>query len=716
MLTLLLFAQLAGSILPADSVYASASLRELVARVTVQNHAPPAAFRGYRARVETELSLILRDTLGRERVAQTEQLSSSVQWARGGDYDMRVVGYRSQGIGVPYSALTFVQSWTEPSLFGERLRLGVGFGAATDSTRERRDPIIAVHPFASDREQYYRFTGGDTVAVLRSGGRSIPIVRVLVEPHLQDSTQFAAFEGEIDVDANRQQIVRMRGRFVVLGRSVRRPLMARLPGVVGVAFCEFVNTEVNGQYWLPAFQRTEVQSSIALLGRSRAVMRVVSQFSGYAIDDTSAVAAVSDDARRIPRHTTWAPSDSVSRFRDWNEPIGGATSSVSADDFDDLAPDAWRTTGGVLLDMFPTKTANFLRYNRVEGLYTGVEGSIRMRSVVPGLSAGVMAGFAWTERTVKGGAHVSLQRGLWTVGARGERLLGSTNDFGRALESGGGGLGAFFGSIDDADYVDRRVALGSATRVLGSLQRGLVTLQLGAGDDRAERTRLERGFGGGGPPFRPNRGVAEGGYALGTLELELHPNVTGDFVQPGFGATMHYELGRGTLRWDRAELSLAARKYWGPVAIALHADAGVVFGSVIPSQKLFELGGSGSLPGYAYKEFAGDRAALSRGQASYTFPVLRMPRRVWRNLKLPGLAPGLAAGLQSGWTEISSSGGRASVAALGGATPVSSATNGMRTTLGVGVTLFGGNAHVGVARPVDRAAPWKFVAGIGPLF
>jgi hypothetical protein len=202
---------------------------------------------------------------------------------------------------------------------------------------------------------------------------------------------------------------------------------------------------------------------------------------------------------------------------------------------------------------------------------------------------------------------------------------------------------------------------------------------------------------------------------LGALELELHPNVTGDFVQPGLGGTLRYELGRGTLKWDRAELSLAARQYWGPVTIALHADGGLVFGSVIPSQKLFELGGSGTLPGYEYKEFAGDRAALLRGQASYTFPVLRTPHRLWRSLMLPGLAPGLAAGLQGGWTELSSRGARASAAALGG-TPPSRATDGMRATLGVGLTLFGGNAHVGVARPIDRPAQWRFVVGIGPLF
>ena len=287
MLSLLLIAQLA---LPADGVYASAALRDLVGRAATQNHAPPPAFRRYDAHVETEVSLIIRDTLGREGVAQTEQLASSVRWARDGDYDMHIVGYRSQGVGVPYSTLSFLRGWTEPSLYGERVRLGAEFVGTRDSTtsKARRDTVIAVHPFAADRDGYYRFSGGDTVTVLRSGTRVITVVRLHVVPRLRDSTRLAAFEGEIDLDAERQQIVRMRGQFVMLGRAKgSRPLLSRMPAIVGVAFVEFVNTEVQGRYWLPAFQRTELQTQFALLGRSRAVMRIVSRFSDYAVDDTS---------------------------------------------------------------------------------------------------------------------------------------------------------------------------------------------------------------------------------------------------------------------------------------------------------------------------------------------------------------------------------------------------------------------------------------------
>ena len=148
MLGFLLLAQLTVA---NDSIYGSAAVQQLVGRAARENHAPPRDFGGYRAHVESELSLIIRDTIGRENSAQIEQLASSAHWVRGGDYELHVAGYRAQGVGVPYSALSFVKGWTVPSLYGERLRLGVQGPAGNSPARPRGDTIIAVHPFANDR-------------------------------------------------------------------------------------------------------------------------------------------------------------------------------------------------------------------------------------------------------------------------------------------------------------------------------------------------------------------------------------------------------------------------------------------------------------------------------------------------------------------------------------------------------------------------------------
>src|SRR5678810_912678 len=129
MLSALLWAQLAVSTptTSTDSNYTSVALRRMVASAAASNRIPPSVLRSYQSHVETELSLILRDTLGREHTAEVEQVATTATWERGGRYELHVVGYRSQSVGVPYSTLSIVRAWTVPSLYGDRLSLGAYF-------------------------------------------------------------------------------------------------------------------------------------------------------------------------------------------------------------------------------------------------------------------------------------------------------------------------------------------------------------------------------------------------------------------------------------------------------------------------------------------------------------------------------------------------------------------------------------------------------------
>ncbi len=712
MLPFILFAQLVtASFSAGDSTYSTEALRNMIAAAAVENRRPPALLASYRSDVETEFALMIRDTLGREHTAEIEQLASVARWRRDGDYELHVVGYRSQNVGVPYSTLSFIKAWTVPMLYGERLLLG-----AYSTRTSADDTIRAVHPFAADRADFYRFTGGDTVTVLRAGARTIPITRIRVTPYYRGASRLAAFDGEIDLDADRSQIVRMRGRFVVLGgrRTARQRMVERL-GVVGVAYVEFVNAEVGGRYWLPTYQRTEFQANIPMLGQTRPVIRLVSNISNIAVSEGLAGA----DTVATPRiAVTWAPTDSVSAYAAWQHEIGTQSAAVHADDFDDVAPDVWRATGPPRVSLFPNTTSRILRFNRVEGLFTGVAPSVDFRNAAPGLKVSANVGWAWSEGAVRGGASASYERGLNTIGARGERTLASTNDFELPL-SEDPGLSAIVSSIDDYDYVDRRVGMLSLTHVLSAINTGIATVQMGVGQDAPERARLEHGLLRGATSFRANRGAAGGRYALVQADVELHPNVTGDFVQPGVGMRVHYEGATGQLDWQRIEIGLSARRYWGPISVSAHADAGTVLGAAPPPQTLFELGGNAALPGYDYKQFVGNRAALFRTFAGYRFGILDRPMHAWKNYVVPGINPGIGASAQGGWTEISSPGAAAAVRLLGlraDGTPVSDPTHGIRASVGVGLTFFSDILHVGVARPVDRPARWRLVAGFGSAF
>lgn len=705
----------------ADSVYSSSALREFIARAAVQNRAPPLSLTGYNATVESELALILRDSLGRELVGQIEQLAARAEWERNGRYELHVVGFRSQSLGTPYSALTFTRMYTVPTLYGNRLILGMNDGiprsrADTQAARKRlqrdtavgRDRFRAVHPLATDRDAFYRFTGGDTVATVYSNGRRIRLVRVVAEPVKRATSNFGAFRGELTFDADRHHLVRMRGRLDFI-TTRKDPLFVRSTGAVAMAYMEFENAEINGQYWLPHYQRSELQAQMGLLGDTRPIYRIVSRFRDYQLFENGDTVVTLGEMDTIPRtrsKLSFASTDSVSRYGAWRENLGTASGRVGGDDFDDLAPDVWRPTGKPRVDYWPRRMEDILRYNRIEGMFVGAGASVRLRDKMPGLSARGSAGYALEEQAVRGGGSVTLARGKWIYGTRLERTLASTNDFLLSLESGLS-IGPLFSGVDDHDYVDRVIGALSVTRVIKDVDRAILTFESAYLGDRWRPARLKNGVLGS-QPFRPNRPSMNGNYARYTAKLEWHPKVTGETLAPGLGAQLSYELASGDLDSHRAEVRLAARQYWRGFVFASRVDAGAVkgalaagTGTMIPPQVMYELGGGYILPSYSYKEFGGDRAAVGRGLGAYHFPFLRAPRRLGP-LILPGISPGVGAGVQAGWAEASSQPARDALALLG-----STPTGRIRATADFRFTLLSGAIGAGVARPIDKPGEWK---------
>src|SRR5688572_21534170 len=67
-----------------DSV---ATLAQLIADASLVNARVPERLRAYRARLETEMSIVLVDSGGRERTAQLEQIASDVRWRAPDRYD-----------------------------------------------------------------------------------------------------------------------------------------------------------------------------------------------------------------------------------------------------------------------------------------------------------------------------------------------------------------------------------------------------------------------------------------------------------------------------------------------------------------------------------------------------------------------------------------------------------------------------------------------------
>lgn len=700
------------------------ALLSLLSTASAQNRLPRDLL-SYTANIETEVAVVLRREEGTETVVSLEQIAGTARWTRTGSFEQHVAGHRSQQLNLSISALTWLNtSWLSPTLYGNRLRTRASVPG--DSVRRRStrgntqiaDTIAIVHPLAVDRDRYYAYSRGDTLVTLSSGERRIPIVRVHVEPRADLQDTVTVFVGDMDLDASRGTLVRLRGHFVRVQALKGRRFGFKL--VDAIAFIEYENAEREARYWLPTVQRIELQVSVPMLGDGRYIVRIVTRFPAMVVNDTvldSATIARTDSVRTfLRRRLTYASSDSMAKYANWNYAMGIITGGLHSDDFNDIAPDRLRPTGKPRFDLAATRAADVVHYNRVEGLYTGLGGKLSLRDVAPGVVVRGNVGWAWKEQTARGRISVERTRGLWSSSARAGRSLDITNDFRNVLDSGAT-LGAL-GSDDPYDYVDRQaVSVGLARLSFG--RRAIVRMDYGFADDRYLPTLLEHGLVGD-SKFAPNRGVDEGSYRRFATTFEWHPNVNMEAVQPGYSARVYYERGDGTISYQRAELRVVARALKGPFIWVMRGDVGEVFGRDIPPQQLFELGRGQNLPGYENKEFAGSRAAVLRTNFLYTSPLFGNPVRLTKRIWFPAIAPGLSVGLQSGWTDAPTDAARASIFRLGQMTDslgvtrnVSRVTDGVRATTSVGFRFFSGAIFAGWARAIDRPAKWGFIVAGG---
>ena len=749
---------------PRDNIYASAALRTLIAFCARNTASTPPALKGYRSVVESEIALMLRSNaagpgVATERLLQVEQVQSALSWRADGVVEQRIIGHRMQSATASLSALTYFQRpWLVPALYGYDLPIILGSGGRVDAGTDRgRDSAAdtaagnartgdtlahVVHPFSPERERVYTFSGGDTVAVLHAGSHTVTVVRIMVAMQAVRLRRALLFRGEVDVDADRGQIVRMRGQFVVAeprGSLFRRALAT---AVETVAFAELENAEFDGQFWLPTYQRLEGQARTPLSTDFRPIVRVVSRFREHAVDATMSVAASEgtlrpDNASRaaaaldgVRAQLTFATRDSLNAFSAWHLALGAATSTdVAALDFDDVAPDAWRSTGTPRFDWRAERVSDVYRYNRVEGAFVGVAAELNLRDIAPGTTIGANGGVAWAEETARGALWARSIRGPWTMTGRYERALANTNDF-RPLLDYEQSLSAMLFTADDYDYIDRHAATLSAARALSVRGRPLWYLAIGAASDRAEHTRIPNGILHFDSAFRVNRPITPGRYVHYGTGIELHPNVSGEFLEPGVGAGLWLDGAAGALRWQRVESRVTLRQSHGAWSYGGRIHAIALFTSQELPQQLVEFGENEGLNGYGYKEFGGDRAMLARAGVAYQLPFLRAPIRTRltnrSTVLLPGLAPTLSLSMQSGWAGVATATTRDALSRFGMRTDprtgqtllATRPTDSARTTVSASLRLFGTLA-IGVARPVDHLSPhqrWRFSLGVGQPF
>lgn len=440
------------------------------------------------------------------------------------------------------------------------------------------------------------------------------------------------------------------------------------------------------------------------------MLRISSRFSDLRVDEllaSDSTSAETGPPTAFERHLSAASADSLGSFSDWQRPLGAATGSAT---FEPIRASnemelSRRLESG--LRFGTQRLRQTVRFNRIEGLFTGVGVAVPTRSGRGELMSTI--GRAWAERTWRGSAGLSVSTRNTRLGVQVGRDLVSTNDFAYAADNAALLLAPLF-SRDDQDYLDRRVASAYLERGRQG-DAATFSLELARVSDRAVMNALRFGLVHGDSGFRENRPIRPGDYSRARLTLAVHPAVLAEYLAPGVGLLGSAELAWGENPYGRVEARLGFRRVFrGELAVSARIDAGLVSHSgPLPPQQLFELGGPTQLPGFPYKSAAGDAAML--GMLMLSVPVVLpaamrdLPKR-WR--------PRLAAQLYGGFADASREEVAAAVSLLERDEPPCGVTvdcrpgTRRRASAQIGLRLMDGALFVGVTRRISESDRWRF--------
>jgi hypothetical protein len=693
-----------------------------------------AAQRNYEVRphrvrtlAETEISIIARRASGRREVVSVQQQASTVEWVRDSIAEQHITGYRADQVGLQFAMTrAYRVGWIVPMLQGERMQLRLADPASVSKLEKALDPIVrvarrflaepetvaTVHPLARDGQRFYEYPRVDSVRVETPNGESLDVVRIAVTSRRDVKPGTSVFEGDVELDPRTLLLVRVRGRvFLVRSASVKAvDAISDHARIIG--FVDMWNTVTRDGWRLPDLERIDIVSG-GVAGGSATLLRFVTRFRQHV--EVEAGPPPSDSAFRktLVYRVTYAPLDSQSAYHAWALPIGRATQLAQQVPLDDLYPDKLQPHGPPQWSFRARSSYEVFRFNKVEGLYTGLAAGWYARDLMPGFGVAGSLGYAWSEETVRGYVGIGLRREGWRLNAGYGRLLDLTNDFRSPLDSGGV-WSPLFWSSDNYDYVDRRVARIAVEKPLTTTGTH-IRFEVGVAQDATTLQNRAKGmfFG----PFRPNRVVDPGKYMRAIVEFEWNPDVQTDLTRERFGGGFRSELGSGDLDYERGEAVVVARRDVGPVLLIGRLYGGIASGTT-PTQQLFEIGSTQNLPGYDYKAFAGDRAWIARGTMQYSLPVLRSPFPFIAGFVIPAIAPQLNLGLQTGMAWASDDQARDAVRRLGDKVdertgdvlidpktgqpvPGSVPTEKLRATASAGFRLLSGAVYAGVALPID---------------
>ncbi len=626
--------------------------------------ATDSALLSYRARAEGHV-YFLGEFAGERQLVRADQLALEIAWRAPARSSQTIVGRRSE-VRLPTRIRYHIDHLSVVlDNFDDRIRLGEG--------EEVRRVLHPAAPAATDFYDY-RFAGSREI---RTAERTVRVDALEVRPALSDA---AGVVGTLYVERSSGGIARMAVTFTAA---------AYVDSELDYIQLDLRSGLWEGRHWLPAEQELEIRRQVSWL--SYPVGGIIrTRFRIFDYELNAEVGALPPGDR-----VTALPPDTLEAYPEWRAPLYAGPLAEEEREVRSLAELRRRARELVRPTALPGRSrwqlhfpgaSGAVRGRRAEGLLVGA--GVRYG---PDDRTGASLWAGWPFARQRAEARLDLELPLGGADLRASLFANRLVDIG-PWPAAPGFLSTLAFAVDGEDWTDPYFESGGEVAVETPLAGGRAVVALGLA--RQDSARLVAGALGptGGRPVRP---IAHG--VAGELRIGLRRSLGG-----GLGASWEAELevrgavdGLGDFGYTRALARLRADRSHrgGPWSWSADAGAGIA-GGAPPPQRLMLLGGRGTVPGYPFRAWGGDRAAWGRADVA-------------RDLLAPWVR--LRAHAAAGWAEPAGP-GSAAAETLG-----VTGSQGIRPSLGIGAGVLWDILRFDLWRGL-RGGDWTLLFSVDPAF